>query len=295
MRGTSAAILAACVVALLGVATVALVLWPDDQLAGQGSPTVAISDIPSNSSVRPPGSPLRTMNVPPSQVDQSPSGSWVYIALVILSIAVIVATATSFYLYRWRKILLDKPHYLVPEEWGKWVNNLESHLQKLTSAIGESVKFTSHHSQATNKTVSELSETFMTLQSALDERDAEIRRFKQGYDAEIFRKFVYRFIRVDQLVDDLMKSESLNVSDLQHVQRLLDDAFEECGVESFRPELGSDYRDAFGVADNPKRVSAETPEDDFKILEVIEAGYQIRNQEVREVIVPAKVRIQTYQ
>ena len=57
----------------------------------------------------------------------------------------------------------------------------------------------------------------------------------------------------------------------------------------------SRYREADGIADKPKTVKADSPEDAFKIAEVLESGYLIRSAEGAEVIIPAKVRIYIFQ
>jgi len=58
-----------------------------------------------------------------SRTSETSSNGWVYVALIILSLATLIATAISFYLYRWRRILLSNPHLVVPEQLGEWVNN----------------------------------------------------------------------------------------------------------------------------------------------------------------------------
>ena len=131
----------------------------------------------------------------------------------------------------------------------------------------------------------------MTLQKALDERDAEIRRLKAGYDAHIFQKFIGRFIRVDHAIEDFIAMDRFDKDGFEQIRAVLDDALDECGVERFGPEVGADYRQADGVADNPKVVAPESREDEFKIVEVLEPGYRMRGQEGFEVILASKVRI----
>jgi hypothetical protein len=250
----------------------------------------------TGSSVRPPQnryfSQSNQTDLPgPKRLAGLSSDGWAFLAFVALSLATLIATATSFYLYRWRRILLSEPHLVVPEQFGAWVKRLDKHVVDLTDGFSNGIKIVSQKSSATDQKMTDLFETFMTFQQALDEREAEIRRLKRGYDAEVFRKFVSRFIRVDQLVDDLQKAGEVDADGLEQVRRLLEDAFLECGVEAFQPEIGSDYREAHGVADNPKSVAAENPEDAFMIKEIIESGYQIRHGESCQVIIPAKVVI----
>jgi hypothetical protein len=276
---------------------VGLMFWPSTApTIIDTSSTVKMEREIISSSAQPPviQGASQSRNISGSGVNQSldvSSGRWLSVVLVTLSIATCVATGTSFYLYKWRRILMSEPHLVVPEQSGAWLKSLEERISNQTDALGKAVRFVAEQSQETNKNVSDLSETFMTLQQALDDRDSEIRRLKRGYDAEVFRKFVSRFIRVDQLVADLQAPDAAEDANLEQVRRLLEDAFAECGVEIFQPEIGEDYRKAHGVADNPKSVAAEDPEDAFKIKEITESGYQINHTEGCEVIIPAKVVI----
>jgi hypothetical protein len=226
-----------------------------------------------------------------SRTSETSSNGWVYVALIILSLATLIATAISFYLYRWRRILLSNPHLVVPEQLGEWVNSINAQVIELTNSFSYGVKHLSQQSDASGENISNLTETFMTLQHALDERDAEIRRLKRGYDAEIFRKFITRFIRVGIIVEDFQRAGKAEADDLEHISRLLEDAFSECNVESFHPEIGTDYRSAHGVADSPKTGQNLDPNEAFKIIEILESGYQLSTSEGYEVLVPAKVKI----
>lgn len=230
--------------------------------------------------------PVPTTNLVQSEV----GGGWMYLTLAVMALTTIISVSVSFYLYKWRKILLSKPNALVPEEWGKY-------LEKVGSAVsGQADVLKSHLGAIASSTVestdkiANMTETFMALQGALDKRDAEINRLKRGYDAEIFRKFISRFIRIDQAIDDFLRDGEVDLK-LKQLKRLFEDAFDECGVESFNPQIGEDYRSAEGIADNPKKVKTEKAEEEFMIAEVIESGYKLRAGEQYEFIVPAKVRI----
>lgn len=236
-----------------------------------------------------------TTSMPVRQPAASSSDQWLVLALVTMAIAMLLSTAISFYLYRWRKILLSNPHVVIPEQQGEWFKTMTQQVVNLTHAISSSIEAFGQQTRETHQGVSNLTETFMTMQQALDEREREIQRLKRGYDSDIFRKFVARFIRVDQAVEDFQRMGSANESGLDQIRRLLSDSFAECNVECFQPDVGSDYREAFGVADNPKTVDAESADDDFKIAEILESGYLIRSAENTEVIQPAKVRIYSYQ
>ena len=236
------------------------------------------------------GEPILSEAAVVSSKDNS-SKSWMFFTLVIMAIAMLISISVSFYLYHWRKILLSEPHLIVPEQQGEWLRNLGKHIENLTHFVSSNIDLSKQRGKQTHQAVSNLSETFMTLQQALDEREKEIQRLKRGYDNEIFRKFVERFIRVDQAVEDFQRMGSADETGLDQIRRLLEDAFAECNVERFQPELGANYLEEFGVADNPKTVISDNPEDDFKIAEVLEVGYLIRSAENKEVVKPTKVRI----
>jgi hypothetical protein len=129
------------------------------------------------------------------------------------------------------------------------------------------------------------------LRRALDAKDDEIRRYRNGHDAHLFRRFLHRFIRVDQALRQFSQDGGAHSQERQQIQRLLADALEECGVEKFEPRVGEDYRATPGLSDNPKIVAPPDAASAFRIVEVIEPGYRLRHSEGYDVITPAKVKV----
>ena len=213
------------------------------------------------------------------------------VAIVAMAFTTLISVATAFYLYWWRHVLLAKPHLLVPEKWGKYLEEVGRHVAEISQSFGQGVGKLAEATSENSDRISNMIETFMTFQNALDERDAEILRLKRGYDAEVFRKFLYRFVRVNQSIDDFLREGATDPKQMQQIGQLLNDALDECCVEIFQPDVGTDYRTAEGVADNPKTLKAERPEDAFMIAEVTEVGYRLRGGEGYQIIVPAKVTI----
>ncbi len=206
----------------------------------------------------------------PSALEAASNDLLLISAVVILSVTTLASVAISFYLYRWRAILLGNPHTVVPEEWAKHLGVLGKRIGKLGDSLVTELSRIRQRSLESERKVENLVETFMTLQKGLDERDAEIRRLRQGYDNEVFRKFLHRFIRVDQTIKDSLLMGRFDREGFEQARMLLADAFAECGVEVFSPPLGSDYREADGVADSPKLVTAETVEHVGKIAEIVD-------------------------
>ena len=228
---------------------------------------------------------------PPSSTQTNP---WTIFALIFMSAATLVSVSITFYLYKWRRILIGTPGLLVPEEWASRLDRVGQKVTALSSAINDRMCSMSQTTAHNTDQVTNMIETFMTLQNAIDERDKEIKRLKEGYDNDVYCKFLNRFIRVDQMVDAYLQSKTDESEILGKVKRLMEDALDECGVESFQPVVGKDSRHTEGISDNPKKVKTKEKDDDFKITEVIEAGYRLRAGNSHTVLVPAKVRISVF-
>jgi len=214
------------------------------------------------------------------------------LALFMLSIALCISIAVSFYLYRWRKILLANQNLAIPEEFVGSISHLNKHIAQLSQALVMHLQKLVDKNSVMDSSISDMTETFMTLQDSLDHKDTEIRRLKQGYDNTIFRKYLLRFVRVDQVIEDYKLDKPEFKDELNQIQSILVDALEECDVERFTPELGSDYRKSYGVADSPRVIEPKTTEDiAYNIAEVMEDGYRLILQDGYDVILPAKVKI----
>lgn len=141
----------------------------------------------------------------------------------------------------------------------------------------------------------ELVQAVLTFSKAVDERDAEIKRYKEGYDLVVFKRFLRRFINVDLALLHALK-ENPDDENLGNLQIFLDDAFEECGVRRFEPEQGSLYREEWGVQDHPKAISTADKSSDGRIAKVVEPGYQFSGQANEPILVwGAKVQIYRFE
>jgi len=213
-----------------------------------------------------------------------------YLIIGILAIGFSLSVGITFYLYRWRKILLSNPNTVVPEEWAKFLQDVGKNLHLLSDIVENNLKQVANASVNQTAKISNMTDTYMELQNALDEKDKEISRLKGGYDAEIFRRFIVRFVRIEQALDDFIIDDSDSEEYLQ-LKRLFEDAFEECGVTKNSPSVGDDYRTAKGVSDNPKTEATDDPELEFKISEIIESGYDLNTGTGSRTIIPSRVRI----
>ncbi|XWN36312.1 MAG: hypothetical protein ROO71_10155 [Balneola sp.] len=234
---------------------------------------------------------LKTILAVPEKQTES-SSLWLYLITAIALALAFVSSFISFYLYKWRKILLNEEQVFQPEDWVSDVRKVNKSLNELTEKIVGGFKFINRELSTNTQSLESMKEMYISLHEALDEKDKEIQRYKKGYDSVIFKKFVFRFIRVEQaLVDIINQEESITETDVKIVERLLEDALLECGVERFIPELGTDSRIIDGLDPIAERVETKNPDEEFKVAEVIKPGYQILEGVTYDIIQPARVKI----
>ncbi len=142
-----------------------------------------------------------------------------------------------------------------------------------------------------NHNIEKLISTIDGLRSVLTEREAEIKRLKQGYDNAIFRRFVTRFARVHQAVQYFLRHKEVSVTSFEQIHSFLESTLQECDVQSFSPKIGSDYLSTSGVADHPKVLMTSDRQKDYEIAEILEPGYIMRGGEKEEVLIPARVSV----
>ena len=273
---------------LLSLSILSLIFFFDQDLDSQNQVSMPEETIVLNS-------PSETLAVIPQS--DSATNYILNTLLIILAFTTLISVSISFYLYKWRKILLSNSNMIVPEEWAQHLFDVSKHVDLVsTQVIKVGGMVNSDLDRVTNVTsdnsskISSMIDTYMQLQSALDDKDAEIRRLKDGYDTEVFRRFLSRFIRIDQTVDEFIMDEGENTA-LSQLHRLFEDAFEECSVYKFQPEVGEDYRNAYGIADNPKIVQTDDQNKDHLIAEVLEPGYHIDTGMNKKIIIRSKVKI----
>jgi molecular chaperone GrpE (heat shock protein) len=234
------------------------------------------------------------------------------ILLVLLSLTTLVSIFISFWLYRWRKVATSDKEIVVPEVFAQQLQSIYASVNYSNSQLENTIKKQSdvvnQQSNEVNKSsislsslrenIKEMIEVHMKLQSTLDQKEDEINRYKEGYDAKIFHNFLLRFTIVDQSINDYIGDNGISeeVRDvLKNIQEVMEDALAECGVESFSPEIGGDYRSAEGVADNPKKVDTDDESKHFAIAEVFGEGYRRKIDDGGyKIITQAKVSVYIY-
>ena len=173
-------------------------------------------------------------------------------------------------------------------------SDMEGHIAQQSQNINELKKDLAN----LLKNIDDMNQTFLTLRNNLDQKDEELARYKEGYDATIFKNFLLRFTRVDKVIKEYMALNTIDLDGLKDIQIQMDDALAECEVEMFSPEIGSNFKTSIGVADNPDIKETSNESLDSTIAEVLKPGYRrklpIKSTENYQIITKAKVVIYVY-
>ncbi len=205
-----------------------------------------------------------------------------------------ISLIISFWNYHIRSLYLKDGPAMVPERWGQILSELIDVWKLQHTQSQSSLSRVHKDSEEQTKKSNDLLESFLTLQEALTLRDEEISRLKKGYDSKIFKRFLMRFVRVDRSLREMEGefSGDEHKKNYKYLVRLMQDALEECGVEKFIPEIGTDYRDAGPqIADDPAVIETEDKDKDFKISDVESVGYILVGEGQTEVVIPSRVSI----
>jgi large-conductance mechanosensitive channel len=223
--------------------------------------------------------------------------------LIILSLLTLISISLSFWLYYWRKLSIDGKEIMVPEKFEKNIKSLNKSTKESSSIIqnaldNQAAALNSSRtiSDNTNEEIARISEIIVHLQKSIEKKEEEMERFKKGYDADIYHKFLLRFTRVDRVLKEYIDDGTIDLDGLEDIHTQMEDALLECRVESFSPEVGVDYKIQDNIADNPKKIPTTDKEQHEKVEKVVQVGYfRVCEDESIEVISQAKVVIFYYE
>jgi molecular chaperone GrpE (heat shock protein) len=214
--------------------------------------------------------------------------AWGLVTL-FLAVTTLVAVATSFHLYDWRRQLLSNPLVVAPDGISLDIEKIQKELVGLRAEVTNGEKVDTDDLM---KKLGEVQSVYIRLQDSLDRRDEEVARLRRGYDQHLIRNYLRRFIKVDQALREELVPDDRTWAGVESVLDLLADAFDECGLERFEPPLASQYRNEPGVADNPTTVPTNDELLVGSVAEVLEAGYRLRTDAGNsEVLVDARVAV----
>ena len=190
-----------------------------------------------------------------------------------------------------KRVLVGNETFLISDEITKKIRLLENNINQMNNNLYISEKKNDSRLIEANNAIQEIKSVMNTYLKVLDEKDCEIRKYKNGYNSYLYEKFILRFVRIDRDLAEIHESGHVDLEDINQLRILMKHALSECGVEIFTPSIGDNFNNTKGVADNPKIIETEEEEKDFLIKEIIQPGYRQSTGDIHKDIVPAKVAI----
>ena len=131
----------------------------------------------------------------------------------------------------------------------------------------------------------------------LRNKEQTIKRFSEGYDTKVFKRFVAPFVVAADSIDGLIDSKLSKAEALANLKRLLvEQALGDCGVEPFSCSPGTPFVGAIGL-DEPTLVPTEDPAKHGMIESTFRPGYWLRLDDPNStphVFLKAKVRVYSH-
>ena len=181
-------------------------------------------------------------------------GGFDMLTLILLFLSITLAAVSifvSYKFYMWRS-RVEVTGALVPEKWADHLYKLGQKVEKNDQTLAENInlniqitdflnktnKVTTENINQVNKAALELKEMLLKFQTALDEKDKEISRLKEGYDFVILKKEMKSLSNLHFQICELISTDPAN-KNLKTFEVLLRDHLENVGIEL--ENLGKDF------------------------------------------------------
>ena len=136
-----------------------------------------------------------------------------------------------------------------------------------------------------------LLETTKEFRAAIEQRDDEVKRLREGYDRSILSRHYYRLIRLHEEAREIL-DENPDSKDSRYLYGMTEALLKECDISKVSPELGADVRDlAELIDDNMIREVSEDPSQHNKIAKVDAPAYVYDEKGVHQVVQPARITV----
>ena len=209
-------------------------------------------------------------------------------------IVAILSLFTSFWLYRWRVRLSDEQSIMVPEVLIERTDQQIKLLSETHQTIPELGQYVATQAKETNNKIEEIGSSLNRFQAALKEKDDEINRYKAGFDASVYRRFIGRFFRIYLMLETSSENEPETNQKLNKIKVFFEDALEESGVELFSPGSSVSYLDNNHIFDeNIELVATENSKNDGMVQSVLSPGLRSLVGD-KKIIIKPKVAVFKY-
>jgi len=139
-------------------------------------------------------------------------------------------------------------------------------------------------------------EAFATLKDSLDEKDEDIKRLKGGYDLQILKNFVTKFIKVNEICDSVASDPKVSEEtkeEIDFISEAILNAIDEIGIKRYSIKEGTSTKsNAFGIPPAAEWIKIKTNDKTKKLTvkKTIKEGFFI-DQEKKEILRHAKIEV----
>ena len=220
----------------------------------------------------------------------------------------------SIKLQRERIKLLSDSKYVEPEDLQKTMRDLSENTKALDKQLSELKQsnqdtlqqlmyqakeaFTKAESNSASnlKNVEELKSSYLLMRDALDEKDKEIKRYKEGYDTDKLIKSLEGFILIRDRIYSYAEDGKTTPDDLKNIVKIIESNITIIGAKEIEITIGDNidddkYLNKFSVK---KEVDTDNSDDDGKIASIEKIGYQVKGPETNTVIRKAEITLYKY-
>lgn len=238
------------------------------------------------------------------QSDVTSGGGYLYLLLALILVLLIVSMYQTYILkqqvssieHTQNIRLKDKDGLLAfPESVERRMEDanqqlsslLNDALQKIVSQLSDSNQESTSLRGIVGTALKEISasvqknnEKLQVFHSEIEQKNAELKRYRDGYDTYVVSKFLRQIISIRTLFVEELEDNSANddvsriISD---VLEMVDDSLESVGIEAFSPKVGEDYSESYGVDDSYKRIDTDDKELHGTIASVQSEGLCVKS------------------
>lgn len=247
---------------------------------------------------------------------------WFLISILILStvangcIAVFIFRyiRESIKLQRERIKLLSDSKNVEPEDLHKTMNALSENtkafdkqlselkqsnqdiLKQLMHQATKALEKAESNSASNLKNVEELKSSYLLMRDTLDEKDKEIKRYKEGYDTDKLITSLEGFIKIRDRIYSYAEDGKTTTDDLQILVKIIENTITTIGAKEIEITIGDNidddkYLNKFSVK---KEIDTDKPDHCGKIASIEKIGYQIKGPETSTIIRKAEIALYKY-
>jgi molecular chaperone GrpE (heat shock protein) len=250
--------------------------------------------------------------------DKSQSGSatsWYLITVLTLSAAANACIAIFISRHNRERIkLLKGKKYVEPEELQKTMRALSENakaldnqltelaqknadtVQQLVQQAREAFTKVEKNSASHLENVEELKSAYLLMRDKLDDKDKEIKRYKEGYDTDKLLTSLEGFIKIRDRIASYAEDGKTTKDDLHRLVKIIENTITTSGAKEIEITVGDNIDDdKYLISVAVKReIHTDNPGDDGKIASIEKNGYQITGPEVSTVIRKAEIALHRY-